>query len=173
MSRLGAPGAVALALALGAGVFAQGDPEQSYWMQEARAAMADGESDRARVALERVLAGDPGNPAARELMARLVPGGGAPMDEVATALVSGMLGGGGVTPEEALARLRNDPYDPEAESLKKVLGDHYFQEAQAAEKAGKTGTAMVGFRRAIFFQPREPLMRYEMFQALVRRDRLV
>ena len=53
-----------------------------------------------------------------------------------------------ITPQEALSRLRADPYDPEAPRLKKVLGDDYFQQAQAAEKEGKKGMAMVAFRRA-------------------------
>jgi tetratricopeptide (TPR) repeat protein len=163
-----------VALVLASPAQAQVDPEQSFWMQEAQAALADGDSDRARTALERVLAVDPGNPAAQDLLRRIEPAGSAPMDEVATALVSGMLDDQGViSPEEALSRLRADPYDPEAPRLKKVLGDDYFQQAQAAEKDGKKGMAMVAFRRAIFFQPREPLMRYEMFQALMRRDRLV
>ncbi len=157
-------------------LWAQADPELEYWMREANQALQEKDSTKAYQALEQVLSIDPGNPTALSLKASLDPQGG--QLNVSQGMSASVLGtdpgvlGYGVSPEQALELLREDPYRQDAEELKKVLGLDYGKKAQALEAEGKKGAAMVAFRRALFFNPSDPMIHYEFFQALMKRGRL-
>lgn len=158
-----------LAVALsGSGLLrAQTDPELRFWLERAREALRMGQLTEARRLVDGVLSQDPGNPEARQLEARLLVSGPSVRGQVPAVDASPR-----VSHEEALRMLREDPYREDAPELKRVLGEHYFSLAQDKEQAGKRGAAMVAFRRAVFFLPEDPLVRYELFQAFLRRDRL-
>lgn len=163
-------------LALAApGARAQEDSELSYWLENAKVALRQGDRGDALAYLERVLSEDPGNPEALALKARLgdpgvVEAAPSPDPEGLGEAMAGV--DPGVTPELALELLRQEPYREDAPRLRRLLGAHYLKLAQAAERGGPKGEGMVAFRRAAFFAGDDPLVRYEFFQALMRRERL-
>jgi tetratricopeptide (TPR) repeat protein len=153
---------------LGSGLLARGDPELRYWMERAQEAMRQGNLDEAQRLVEGILTQDPGNPEARALEARLQPGNAVDVGLESASPVRALQ----IEPEEALRMMREDPYREDAPELNRILGNHYFALGQEKERAGKRGAAMVALRRAAFFQPDEPMIHYELFQAFLRRARL-
>ncbi len=180
-----------LVVTLAAGLFlavpgygpAQGREEEiALPIAEAREALARGDLAPARERLETVLALDPAHPEALELLRMLeeAAGGGAPTRPAGWQGLGGDLPAG-LSPEEGLPRvspevaselLAEDPEREDAAELRGIVAQKLLEDGKSAEAAGKGAKAMVAFRKAAFMDPADPLIRYEYFQALFRRNRL-